>query len=560
MDNGLVGYWKLKGDCLDYSGNNNNGINHGVDLSNSIFDGKSSYIEIPDNKLLNFGTGDFTINVWIYTEKIVDDVIGDILSKYDPDRRNGITLTVNSGGGGGYQSIGTDRNVFFGIDNAQGGTEWEDCGRPGPGSNYVSNSLTVYQGKLYAAVANAIDEKDWAHVFRYEGGKEWTDLGRVGTAKTTGVFPMIVHNDSLYVATSTYDWTRVIPGEIAYDPGRVYRFEGINNWVDYGQPGNHETFNGMASYKGKLFIGGGPRRKNLAVFTQKENNNKEWIASKIFDQEGPEQCYPHAMMIYNGKLYVGSPNVFSFDGNDWTFEGTPIATTQIHSMTVHRGSLLAGTWPEGKVSKFLGNKQWESIGKVGVFSTEVLDLTVYNGKLYGSSLPMAEISRYDDNEGWTSLIRFYNPEGWIPVPPVFKGENRPKNNWWSRVTSMTVYNGKLYASTGNNTTSPEDAPTDGFRGKVFCMEAGKNASFDYDIGHGWKQITAVRRNGYLELFIDGKMVKKTTKFNSEKFDLNNNKPLKIGFGETDYFNGKISEVKIYNRALSYSEIEEIFNN
>lgn len=565
IDGGLVGYWKLKGDCLDYSGNNNNGVNHGVDLINGAFNGQSSYIEVPDHETLNFDTEDFTINVWVYTEEIVNDVLGDILSKYDPFSRTGITFTINSGGGGGYQSIGNDKNVYFGIDNAQGDKDWIDCGRPGPGSNYVSNSLTVFKGKLYAAVGNAIDEKDWAHVFRYEGGKEWTDLGRVGDAKTTGVFPMIVHNDNLYVATSTYDWTRVIPGIIKYDPGRVYRFEDINCWTDFGQPGNNETLNCMASYNGKLFIGGGPRRKDLAVYTQMENSDKKWTPSKIFDKNGQESCFPHPMMVYNNKLYVGFPNIFSFNGDNWVFEGDPVMTDdtkgspQVHSLAVFRGSLLAGTWPEGKVTKFIGDKKWESIGRVGVDGTEVLDLTVYNGKLYGASLPRAEVCRYDDKEEWTSIKRFYDPQGWTPVPPKYDGENAEnKRNEWSRVTSMTVYNGKLFISTGNNTTSPDDAPTDGFRGKVFCMEAGKNVSFDQNIGSGWKQITAVRRNGYLELFVDGKMVKKSSGFNNKNFNLNNNMSLKIGFGETDYFNGKISELRLYNRALSYSEINELF--
>jgi len=37
---GIVGHWKLQGDCLDYSGKNNHGINHGVDLRTGQFDGQ----------------------------------------------------------------------------------------------------------------------------------------------------------------------------------------------------------------------------------------------------------------------------------------------------------------------------------------------------------------------------------------------------------------------------------------------------------------------------------------------------------------------------------------
>src|SRR5262249_20936812 len=43
-ETGLVGHWKLRGDCLDYSGQNNHGVNHGVDLIHGAFDGEQAYI------------------------------------------------------------------------------------------------------------------------------------------------------------------------------------------------------------------------------------------------------------------------------------------------------------------------------------------------------------------------------------------------------------------------------------------------------------------------------------------------------------------------------------
>ena len=58
---------------------------------------------------------------------------------------------------------------YFGIDNAQLGP-WEDCGRPCATSNYVSNSMTVFDGHLYVGITDAEKREDWAHVFRYQGG------------------------------------------------------------------------------------------------------------------------------------------------------------------------------------------------------------------------------------------------------------------------------------------------------------------------------------------------------------------------------------------------------
>ncbi len=216
LQRGLVGYWKLQGDCRDHSGQGNHANNHGVDLDTATFDGRGAYLQVPDDDSLDLGTDDFSISAWVSTPEQVDDVLGDIVSKYDPAVRRGLTLNLKSSSGG-YQSSGDDRHVYFGIDNGKL-SDWQDCGRPSKTSNYVSNSLTVFQGKLYAAIVDAADEQDWCHVYRYEGADRWTDCGRVGDAKTTGVMSMIVHQGNLYAATTTYDWSRVFSGD--YDPVR----------------------------------------------------------------------------------------------------------------------------------------------------------------------------------------------------------------------------------------------------------------------------------------------------------------------------------------------------
>jgi hypothetical protein len=552
LKQGLIGHWKLRGDCRDYSGQNNHGTNHGVDLVNGTFDGIGAYIEVPHSKSLNLGTNDFSVGAWVYTEKDLDDVIGDVIDMYDPTLRRGITLAINSSAGG-YQGQGNDRHVYFGIDNAKM-TEWEDCGRPSPTSNYVSNSLSVYKGKLYAAITDAEDKKDWCHVFRYEGNQQWADCGRVGEGKTPGVGPLIVHNDQLYAVTWTYDWTRVETGD--YDPGRVYRYVGGTAWEDCGQPhAANRTLPCAVSYKGKLYVGGG--WNEYGIFVQDEANG--WKPSKIFPiRQPPLGCFPHAMSRYNGKIYAGFPSVYSFDGEKWSYAGLPIShpngSLQTHALAVYQGRLHAGTWPDGIVSVYQGGEKWQDIGRVGKDGTEVMDLLVYNGKLYGCSIPRAEICRYDGAPAWTSLKRFYSPEGWVPGPPT--ASTRKQGNEWSRVTSMTICEGKLYAGTGSCTSSVLDAPCD-VRGKVFCMEAGKCASHDDDLGPGWKLIAAVRDGGLLKIYVDGKLVAKSSSFDPAEYDVSTDRPLRIGFGQTDYFAGKISDVRVYNRALREAEIQKM---
>ena len=86
------------------------------------------------------------------------------------------------------------------------------------------------------------------------------------------------------------------------------------------------------------------------------------------------------------------------------------------------------------------------------------------------------------------------------------------------------------------------------------MEAGKCVSYDDDIGPGWNHLVVRREKSRLTIHVNGKLVAQSSDFHSDDYDISNNEPLKIGFGEMDYFSGKIREVRLYNRALHDDEI------
>lgn len=562
LQQGLVGYWKLRGDCQDHSGHQQHAVNHGVDLEASAFDGRSAYLSVPASESLQLGRGDFSISAWVHTDTIVDDTLGDVFSWYDPQLRRGVTLNLKASSGG-YQSSGDDRHVYFGIDNGKLGA-WQDCGRPNPTSNYVSNSLTVFDGHLYAATIDAADEAGWCHVYRYAGGKQWVDCGRVGQRKTTGVMGLIVHQGHLYAGTSTYDWTRVFSGD--YEPARVYRYAGGTTWTDCGQPSEMLRINCMATYGGKLYVGGDrgippPGEKQWTGRPYRVyvwDGVKGWAVAGSLPAEQPKNCYPHAMAVHDGKLYVGYPNVYAFDGKNWEFAGTPIGHTpvdqkpylQVHSLEIFRGKLVAGMWPEARVVEHQGAEQWTDRGRLGDGS-EINALTVYNGKLYAGAIPRGEVSRYDDEQGWTSLRKFFSPPGWEPGPPTDPA--RAEINNWTRVTSLTVHQGLLFASIGSCTSALKDAPA-GVRGSVYSLKAGECISYDKDLGAGWKHLVAQRSGGELRLYVDGQLVTNSAPFRNEDYDLSTNQPLRIGSGEQDFFTGRIREVRLYRRAITNTEI------
>jgi hypothetical protein len=70
-------------------------------------------------------------------------------------------------------------------------------------------------------------------------------------------------------------------------------------------------------------------------------------------------------------------------------------------------------------------------------------------------------------------------------------------------------------------------------------------------------VAAIKTADRLRLFINGELVKETLIPASMKFDLNSELPIKIGFGPNDYFNGRMREVRLYNRALNRGEIKAL---
>lgn len=58
------------------------------------FEGIEDYIEVPHSNSLSWGKNDLSISVWVDTENELSDVVGDILSKYDPVTRRGFQFSI----------------------------------------------------------------------------------------------------------------------------------------------------------------------------------------------------------------------------------------------------------------------------------------------------------------------------------------------------------------------------------------------------------------------------------------------------------------------------------
>ena len=90
LSSGLVGYWPLDGNANDVSGNGNNGtlvgnptFTSGVVGSGAVSFNGTNQITVPDSASLNFGTGSFTVSLWVNAQSAFSTQSAPIYKRHD---------------------------------------------------------------------------------------------------------------------------------------------------------------------------------------------------------------------------------------------------------------------------------------------------------------------------------------------------------------------------------------------------------------------------------------------------------------------------------------------
>jgi hypothetical protein len=523
-DRDLVGHWKLAGDAKDSSGSRLDAINHGVTFHTKgpdgktlagSFDGTSSWLEVKTAPQLRLGTGDFTLALWIHVPEALEDDLGDLVTLYDAKKRVGFNLALRNNTGVTSSQANT-RQLQFGID-ASSEPKWTGEGRPG--NAVLAFSLAVHDGSLYAGTASN-DRDEVGHVYRYVAPDRWVDCG--APDRCNAISALAVYQGKLYAASSRYRFAGSALPESANlnSGGRIYRYEGEKRWVEVGQLPNTEAVGGLVVYKGRLYASSLYRP---AGFFRYEADGK-WSSLPVPDGKRVE-----SLAVFNGALWAGSydgGHVYRYDGSIWKDFGQLGNNTQTYSFAIHRGHLCVGTWPSGKVYR-LHEDRWEDLGRLGN-ELEVMGLLVHNGQLYAGTLPSAEVHRYEGGQSWTKTAQ-------LDRTPAVK---------YRRAWTMAQYQGKLFCST---------LPS----GRIHSLEAGPCITHDRELAPGWHHVAAVKQGGTLGLYVDGKTVAESPRFDPAKFDLSTEEALHIGSGAGDFFRGALADVHLYRRALSRTEIEAL---
>lgn len=522
LTDGLIGHWPLTSDGRDHSDVGHATHAHRVAFENdgALFNGRDSEIRVSDHPALALGANDFTISAHVHTEETLSDVIGDIASKFDPIARRGFNFNIVE-----HQGMATCqanyRNVHFGIDDGKQDDGFTDCGRPGAAKQIAA--LTVFEGELYASTFEwGADEH--GRVMRYDGDNQWHDCGL--PTQANDVPTMAVYNGKLYAGTGRYKCAGShMPLSPNENPGgRIYRYEGNNQWTDCGQLGDGDMAISLTVFDGKLYATSHYHRGAFVY-----DGDKSWRCI------GPDLRLM-AFAAYNGHLYssANGDQILRYDGdNNWSTVAVCPKTTQTYAMAVYEGDLCITTWPNALNYKFDG-ENLDPLGNTPGHEKETMGIAVYNGMLYIGSLPLANVYRFDrhnptEYEG--------HAKSWTPIDSIDLTRKASIRRAWT----FAVYRGQLFAGT---------LPS----GHVHRFQAGRMATYDHALAPGWRHLVATRAGDRLKIHVDGRCAAESATMAPADFDLTNDLPLLIGMGAHDHFNGRMRDFRLYDRALKDSEI------
>lgn len=519
-----VGHWPLTVDARDAGPHALRGTAREIKFAadGATFDGRTSVIEVADAAPLRLGTGDFTIAAHVEIPEQLDDVVGDLVSKFDASKRRGFGLSIVTNAGA---SSGTSNRcqVQFGIDDDHREAEWRDEGRPG--NSVLIFALATHAGKLYAGTCEP-DAGQAGHVYRLDGPGQWHDLGSPDQANS--VAALAEFEGQLFAATARY---RLRGSALTDSPnealgGHVFRFDDkAEQWIDCGQLPGVEAINGLVVYRGQLYAS-----STYSPGFFRYEGGTTWTSLGTANNRRVE-----ALAVFNGAIFAGSYDAadihrYEPDGG-WQVVGSLADNTQTYGFGVYEGSLYVGTWPTGCVYRYDGPNAWTNCGRLGE-EKEVMPLALYNGLFYAGSLPLAGVYRFDNHLAGGGQ--------WSPVGRI----DHTPDVTYRRVWSMAVHRGRLFAGT---------LPS----GHVWSWQAGCSATHDHNLYGGWHQLAGVRSGGELLLYVDGREVSRVRLPADRPLNVDNDRPLLLGSGQHDSLRGRMKDVRLYRGALTAEEVSKL---
>jgi hypothetical protein len=337
-------------------------------------------------------------------------------------------------------------------------------------------SSVVYNGKVYVGTK----ETDNAAVYRYDGGTTWTRVsdstpGKIITGDTDNVdaIVMTVYNGKIYAGTQT-----------ANNTGAIYSYDG-SSWSlvqttrgTFGTSNVEINVDGVSSltvWNGRVYAFT-QETDNAAVYRY-DGNSATWvditsIGGKLVTADAGD-IDEGVLIVYNGHLWAGTrtgaatATISRYDGFTWQAAETPNGDFgggsgyySVDSMAVYDGQLFAGvagssnnakivmwkggiTQPASNEVQFVNTTQ--TLGKIDATDATDVDavtsLVVYQGRLYAGTSTGTTTGAVYEYSGLSDTTN--NP--WTKV-------NTTRGTFGAQTTvtavrTMIEYNNTLYVGT-----------------------------------------------------------------------------------------------------------------
>ena len=156
--------------------------------------------------------------------------------------------------------------------------------------------------------------------------------------------------------------------------------------------------------------------------------------------------------------------------------------------------------------------------------------------------------QFDGNDDYISMRNFI---GNVTTFTVCKWINLSSNQ-----TSRTIFSNYITAGGTNWVTGISDIATNVIK---FYLGGGSNLYSTYPLViNTWYHVCVTYNNGNPSIYINGILNNTTAGTISFSSLATNNDIGRLGDGR-QYFNGKISNIQVYNRALSATEVQQNYN-
>jgi hypothetical protein len=283
-----------------------------IDDAMGYFDGSGDYLTAPDSSDWDFGSGDFTIDLWVYPSA-VSGTYGLVTHRtaFNSNHAWGLFINVN--------------NVFFSY--STDGVTTNDITFSGAGlsANVWTHIAIVRNGTDLICYVNGVQYGS-THNISTATLYNSTQLLHVGCGNPSGVFPYAGYMDELRISKGVARWTTgFTPSTTAYSSDAntqlLLHFEGVHNsttFTDSGNTGHTLTPNGNAriSIGTKIIVANG----NAQIST---TDPKIGTGSALFDNANDSISIPYYSSL-------------DLDGTDFTIEAwiklASTTLTQVNSI------------------------------------------------------------------------------------------------------------------------------------------------------------------------------------------------------------------------------------